>query len=361
MKRSLVTLFVLAACSNEGAPPAAPVAAAPATTETSSSATRWVTARAPHGSALLEAPAQVLAAPASRAVIAPPLRARIVAVRAVPGATVAAGAPLVDVVIPEAAAAAAAYRAASDELAAHARRAEQLGALRKEGLARGADLASVELELARLRGARDVAATTLRAAGFAVAEAGALAASGGRTTLRAPVAGTVVAVDAVVGASRDAEDVVVELAGDGATRVEARLPRALPADAAVEVVLPGAAPLAAKLVGVAPTRDPDGTMRAWFELATPAPAGAQGRVRARVPDGQAAIVPASALGRDRDGAFVWRREHDQPRRVVVQVLAASGADALVEGIAVGDAVAADAAAVTPTTPTTSAAREAGTP
>lgn len=344
MNRSLlfVVLAVTAACTEAKSPPAAPPVMPP---PASSASVRWVAATSPKGTALLEAPAHVIVSPAGKAVITAPLRARIVAVHAQPGAAVARNAALVEVVLPEAAAAASAYLAAVDEIAAHDKRASQLEALQKEGLGKQADVAAVQLELARLRGVRDTAAATLRAAGLEVGGARGLVSSGGRTTLRAPIAGVVTAVAAVVGASHPPEEALVEIAGGGATRVEARLPRSLPPTAKVEFVAIGAAPIAATFVSSAPSREPDGATRAWFELATPAPAGASGRLRGTLPDTAAVLVPVTALSREATGAIVWKRHGDRPAKVAVQVLATSGADALVEGIAVGDQVAAVAAEV----------------
>lgn len=338
-RMSIVILVVtLAACSGDTPPPVpAPVA--------SSAAVRWVAARSPAGTPLLEAPAHVIAPPGGTAVITAPLRARILGVSTQPGATVTRGTALVEVVLPEAAAAASTYLAAVGELEAHERRASQLEALQKEGLGRQSEVASVQLELARLRGARDTAAATLRAAGLDVAAARGLVATGGRTTLRAPIDGVVVSVTAVLGASHAPEERLVELVAGGATRVEARLPRSLPPAATLEFVAVGAPPIAATLVSIAPSREPDGTMRAWFELASPAPPGASGRLRGTLPDSAAVLVPTTALARDATGAFVWKRARDTQARVRVQVLASSGADALVEGLAVGDEVAAVASAV----------------
>ncbi|MGN6103505.1 MAG: hypothetical protein ACTHU0_00125, partial [Kofleriaceae bacterium] len=185
---------------------------------------------------------------------------------------------------------------------------------------------------------------TLRAAGLSLADARALAASGGRVPLRAPIAGTVTSVAAVVGASAPSDAALVELASGGATRIEARLPRVLPEGARLDFLAVGSAPVEATLVSLAPVRDPDGTTRAWLELAAPAAPGTAGRLRARVAAGSAAVVPASAIGRDETGTFVWRRD-TTARRAPVRVLATSGADALVDGIAVGDQVAAVASAI----------------
>lgn len=342
MKRTSLWMFfaLVAACKDEPPPPApAPVA--------SSAPVRWVSARSPAGTPLLEAPAHVIAPPGGTAVVSAPLRARVLGVSTQPGATVTRGTALVEVVLPEAAAAASTYLAAVGEIEAHEQRASQLEALQKEGLGRQSEVASVQLELARLRGARDTAAATLRAAGLEVAAARGLVTSGGRTTLRAPIDGVVVVVNAVVGASHAPEERLVELVAGGATRVEARLPRPLPQAATLEFVAVGSSPIAATLVATAPSREPDGTTRAWFELASPAAPGASGRLRGTLPDSAAVLVPATALVREPEGTFVYKRARDTHSRVRVQVLASSGADALVEGLAVGDEVAAVASAVEP--------------
>lgn len=335
-----LAIALASGCDARDATPAPAAAPGP-----SSAPVPWVAARPPAATALLEAPARVVPAPDGRAVITPPLRARILAVRTQVGSTVEANAPLLDVALPEAAAAAAAYLAASDELAAHERRASQLEGLRAEGLARVGDLASIQLEIAQLRGAREIAATTLRAAGVPLAHAKGLAASGGRTTLRAPVAGVVIAMNAVLGASHAPEETLVELAAGAASRIEARLPRPLPAGARVEFVPIGGEAIAAKVVTVAPTRDADGSTRVWLDLDAPAPAGALGRIRGTLPETAAVAIPTGALGRASDGAFVWKRDGDRPTRTPVRVIATSGAEALVEGIALGDEVAALASAI----------------
>lgn len=333
-------ILALVACSD---PPAAPVLAL----GPSSASVRWVEARAPGGTALLEAPASVLASPGGHAVVAAPLRARIVAIATQPGATVTKGQVLVEVALPEAVAASGAYLAAADEITAYEARAKQLAALQQEGLARQADVAAVNLELAKLRGVRDTAAATLRAANLEVSSARALAASGGRTTLRAPIAGTVMAVTAIAGATVAPEAPLVEIVAAGATRIEAHLPRDLPPNVRVEFVAVGAPAIVATFVASAPSREPDGTTKAWFELASPAPANAAGRIRATLPDGAAVLVPATALAREGADQIVFRRTGDATAQVRVRVLATSGGDALVEGLAVGDRIAAVATLVTP--------------
>ena len=76
------------------------------------------------------------------------------------------------------------------------------------------------------------------------------------------------------------------------------------------------------------------------------PAGTAGRIRvAGTVDG--AAIPATAIGHSPDGEFVWRSDRGVPRKVPVRVVASSGGDAIVEGIAVGDEIASAAVEVTP--------------
>jgi len=345
MRRLLAILALVTAapaCAERDAPVASAVshAAAPSSAEV-----RWRAARSPAGAALLEAPARVLAAPDGRTVVAPPLRARVVAVIAIAGREVAAGAAVVEVALPDAAAAAASYLAAVGQIAAHEHRALQLEGLRAEGLARTADLATVELELARLRGERDIAATTLRAANLAVADAGELASHGGRTMLRAPRGGLVTKVTAVVGATASPDEPLVEISGGGSKRIEASLAYPLPADAEFELELAGAGPTAVQLVAIAPSREADDTTRAWFDAGTALPAGALGKLRAHLRSGTAVTIPAAAIGRDSDGTFAWRRDAGRAQRAAIRVLATSGAEALVSGLREGEQIASNAQTV----------------
>jgi hypothetical protein len=335
-------LAVVAACSTASAPAPAPGP------DTSSASVRWQPAGSPRGTALLEAPARVVAGADSRTLVTAPLRARIVAVRTAIGDRVDRGAALLEIAMPEAAAAAADYLAALDQLAAHERRATQLADLRTEGLARAADVASIELEVARLRGTRDRAATTLRAANLALGDSGGLAARGGRVVLRAPRSGMVTRLTAVVGAIQAADDVLVELSGGGSTRVEVALAYPLPPGAEFELAV-GEVTSRARLVGLAPDRGADGTRRAWFEAEQSLPAGASGRLRVIVSRG-AVTVPAAAVATDDGGAYVWKRDGGPPVRVAVEVLVTSGGDALVVGPAEGDSIASVAGAVTEVAP-----------
>lgn len=333
----VVALAVLGAACSKEAPVAPPSSAA------SSSSVRWRAVRGPGETALLEAPARVVPDANGHALVTAPLRARVVAIRVALGSEVVAGVPLVEIAMPEAAIAAAEYLAALDQLEASQRRAAQLAELRSEGLARASEISALEIDLAKLRGARDVAAATLHSANVPLRDARAMATGGGRTTLRASRAGRITRLAAVVGATVAPEDPLIEIAGSGSTRVEATLAYPLPPGSRFTLQLGGASS-EARLVGVAPARDADGTSRAWFDVDQPLPSGAPGRIRV-MPPGTTVTVPAAAVATDDQGTFVWRRENGQARRLGVQVLITSGADALVTGPSEGDSIASVASSV----------------
>lgn len=305
----------------------------------------WVKARAPENLSLLEAPAKVLAPPGALGAVTAPFPGRVVKIHVRPGQEVAAGDPVADVAMVELVRAAAEYQAAGTRLAAYKRRKEQLDKLRADGLARLADLAEVETQLASALADQQAAIGTLRAAGAGPGDAGSLVAKGGALTLRSPVAGVVLEVNAAIGEGRDATaGPIARIAGRGPTRIEARLAHAPPAGARFEIVPPQGAPFAAHLVATSPVvESADGTVRTWFEpdAEVSLPHGSACRVRVLVDPKTAAVaVPAKAVGL-RDGkAVVLTRKSETP--VPVVVLSTSGADALVQGpIAPGDEVAAE--------------------
>lgn len=325
---------------------------------TSSAAARWVSARAAVDATLLRWPARVIAAETSQAAVTAPFPGRISRCLTKPGAEVAKGAPLVEMIVPELAQAAASVTAAEVRLAAYRERQSQLRALRAEGLARVDELAEVDMRMAEARADELRAQAVLRVAGLATAEAPALAASGGVVTLRAPLAGVVTSLDAPMGEARGPGDgPLARLAAPGAVRVEARLGPELPAVSGLRYVFLGASGVEVPLVlaALSPTADArDGLRPAWFDPAQGKPSavpsaspvlvpGVPGVLAGRLgPSSTEVIVPARAVGRRGGRPFVWRRKGEDGERVAVELALLSGGEALVRGLHAGDLVAAEA-------------------
>jgi biotin carboxyl carrier protein len=324
---SRVGLALLLALGALGCPaPAGP--AAPE--ETKAPAPTWVAVRVAGDEAVLEAPARVLAGPGAAAMVTPPMRATVVRLRVRPGDSVDAGAPLVDVLMPEVLEAAGRHEGARARLEAWTERRTQLAQLRAEGLARALDVSEAAARVAEARAELQAARAVLVAAGLREGDAAGLLSGTGAVPLRAPIAGVVTAVTAALGESREpGAGPLVQLVGTGAARVEARLPRAAtPGD--WRLVTP-AGEARVKLVGAAPAADPrDGVFLAWFEPEGDAAltAGLQGRVVLRgTGSTRLHLVPATALQR-RDGVpgVVTRKGH-----VPLTVVRCEARDCLVDG------------------------------
>jgi membrane fusion protein, heavy metal efflux system len=355
----LLALAVLSACARpaadppHGSPPSSPPAAP------TSVPAPWVPVRPPRDVSLLEMPAQVLVAPESSGAVTPPFTARVVRVLVRAGERVDKGAPVVEVVMPQVVSAAGAYAAARTRVEAYGRRKAQLDSLRAEGLARSAELSEVETRVAEARADQQTALATLRSAGIGVDEAARTLDGNGALALPSPVNGTVIEVQAAVGESRDGGGrPFARIAGESRPRIEARLSHRLPRDARFEFVVAAGGRHPVTLVSQAPLVDPsDGTTLSWFEPAPEVrlPGGVVGRLRITLPaDTLAVVVPASAIdreagreagragGRAAGRTQVIVRHGDLGRRVDVEVLAASGADAVVLGdLGLSDEVAAD--------------------
>jgi multidrug efflux pump subunit AcrA (membrane-fusion protein) len=330
----LAFLSVVSACDKAPALPA-PLPAAEALAP--SAPTRWVAARALTDEALLEAPARVLAAPESSAVVATPATARVVRVRVRPGQRVTAGEAVLDVQMPSVLQAAGALSAASLKLEAALRRKTQLDALQAEGLVRSADVLELDAQLASLKADAQAARASLRGAGVSDAAAEQLLSGDGTVSLRAPLSGVVVAVEVHPGEVREPSGLpLLHISGEGALQVEARLPAGLPLGRLVFVDGAGhASPLDAC------TRSPrldehDGTRLTWCTPSADAglSAGAVGRARL-LPDEGWVLVPAGAVAQ----GVVQVREGETHHAVPVQLVASSGADAIVVGVRRGAQVA----------------------
>jgi len=340
MNRLLVCCLLAAACEKAAAPPSTPTAPLSATSAT----TRWVDTRSAEDTALLEAPARVLASPDGVASIAPPLQARVVRVRVRPGQRVSVGEPLIDVLMPELLHAAGDLAGEQMKVDAYTRRRTQLEVLKSEGLVRLAELAEVEAQLATARADAQAARATLRASGVSDKQAEALVSGDGVLSLRAPIAGLVTSVEATPGEVRDpAGRPLAQLVGLGEGRVEARLP-SNPSDGARFSFHSGALTLLVDLISVSPRFEPsDGSRLAWFSARADAgvlPIGATGRMRVSA-DASWSVVPSRALIERGGTVRVRQRTPSGSALIDVRVIARSGAEAVVVGLDPGTQVAAD--------------------
>jgi membrane fusion protein, heavy metal efflux system len=336
------TVLLASACGKKGAAPEE-------TPPTPSARTPWVKARSSEGVPLLEAPAQVLPSPEGQAAVVPPYRARILKVLVRPGQKVAKGQPLVEVVMPEVSTAAGAYTAATTRVDACGRRRAQLETLKVEGLVRLADVIEAETKLAEAQADQQSAAAALRAAQIEPAEAADIVSGKRAVALRSPITGMVTAVGAGVGDSREpGGEPVVRVSGEGDSRVEARFAR--PPDtagSAFSFVASSGGTYPLTLVARAPLVDPrDGTISVWLvpEAGTRLQGGITGRVVVTLPGVVgAAVVPSRAVALSEGKTYVVARRDGKSVKVPVDVVASSGAEALVIGVAADEEVAADAA------------------
>lgn len=311
-----------------------------------STETPWVAARAPEGLSLLEAPAELVPPASAKGAVSPPFSAKILKVHVEHGHIVEEGAAIVDVLMPELARAAGAYLAAATRLDAQSKRKTQLEALRKDGLARLSEMADVDGNIADARANQQITLATLKIAGLGPKDASALATSGGKITLKSPIAGIVTEIDAVIGETREPSSApIARIERAGSARVEARFSQRPPTQVRYIFVGPLGQTIALELVAEAPSvSGRDGAVAAWFESREPIglPHGTLGKVRVVLdPKSGAVAIPASAVTLKDGKPAVVSRKTD--RILPVKVLSTSGADALVEGdLQAGDEVASDA-------------------
>lgn len=323
MKTSIPILALLVGCTNAEVQPAVATAVADA------GQAQWAEAAAPGDTVMLEAPARVLAGPGSEAVVTTPMRATIIRVRVRAGDPVTVGAPLIDVLMPEALDAAGRFEGARARLAAWTERWTQLQQLRTEGLARSLDVSEAAARVAEAKADAQTARATLLAAGLKENDVAALLSGNGTTSLKAPVTGVITSINATVGESRDATSgALLQLASAGTVRIEARFPRPPPEGGWTLVTGSGRQPVS--LISRAPTADPrDGTFVAWFEASGSAPvAGTLGRVTLETQQVADVVrVPARAVHRVGGIPTVMTRDAS----VSVDVLQCGGSDCLVRG------------------------------
>lgn len=293
--------------------------------------------------ALLEAPARIVGAPGSEAQVAATHAARVIAVHVRAGDRVEAGAPIVDVVMPDVLEAAARLTSVAAARELRTRRRLELASLEGEGLVDRARVFEQEAEIASLDTSQASALATLRAASIRASQARSLLEQGS-LTLRSPLSGVVREVNAVVGEARTPTDPpFAVIVAPVPARIEARFAQPPPRGAAFEfVALDGTrVPLASE--PVAEILDPrDGVRLVWFSPSreTPALAGTRGRIEVRVEAPDVVELDARALVVDARGTFVDRLdEAGGATRLAVEVLTASSTRAIVRGpLTVGDRV-----------------------
>lgn len=342
MKRTLLVMSLcLVACGRDetSAPPEEP-AAPPAHTV----ALRWVPVMVPEDASLLEAPGVVRAAAEATGEVSSSYRARVERVHTRVGSVIERGDPVVDVLAPEVFEAAATYVGTSKRLELHAERAAELEQLRGEGLVEKSKVFEQRMLAAELEARRDEARAILRAAGVSTGAARALT-NGGALTLRAPVSGIVVEVDAQPGEIRDAgTGPLARIRGEGSARVEVRTPSPWPQGERATLELADGREIALRGEPVASAIDPtSGTHMHWLvpEEERSLPDGLRGVVRIAARDG-IWEVPAGAVQQEGTSSTVLRRRAGGVTQIEVVVVTSSGASALVRGpLQKGDEVAAD--------------------
>ncbi len=317
-----------------------------------SASSAWVEVAAAGDATLLEAPAEVVADPDAVAEVAATFRVHVDEVLVRAGDQVAAGDVLLRVTAPGLLEAAAAQRSAEAHAAVLRARRERLEQLRREGLMEQSKIFELDVALAEVDGRRRAAAATLRASGLSPAALGRLGKSG-EVELVSPIAGVVREVEVHLGQVREpGAGPMLRIVGSGGSRVQARLVAAIPEGSRFEFVLGDGRVVD---LGERPTTTlvvpEDGTTLAWWDVAGDAGAlspGLPGRVRGRVVDESLHQVPSAALAFEAERTVVFRRAEDgQPTAVAVEVVAVSGATALVRGpLSVGESIVSNAATVT---------------
>ncbi len=326
----------------EVGPAAAPTTSAVAADRhtASSSAFAWRPARSSADAAPEEYPARLLRSPGAAAVIVPPLPARVLEIMVKAGDTIAKGAPVARVVMPEADGAAAMLQGAERALVVLNQRRAQLASLESEGLVRAADVAALDLEIARQHADKLKARAVLAGSGVG---------GGGTIVLRSPIDGVVTDVTAMLGEYRRPEDgPMISVRGRMGQRVEATF-SAAPDTNATYGFRTTTGQVALTLVTSIPAPTGAGYL-AWFDAAQESelPSAAQGRVivqAAKSPD--LWVVPATAVGRTATSAFVVLRVREGAAATTlnVELVHIANADALVRAaIPAGALIASDVVA-----------------
>ena len=323
----VASLFIMGCKgTSEPAPQPASTSASVGRESAPSSDFSWVSVRPGSAAAPEEHPAKLLRTSASEAVVVAPLTARVMSLLVKPGDAVDKGAPIAVVVMPELDSASASVAAADASLAVLQKRRERLGKLEGEGLVRDADVAALDLEIARHQAERLRGRAIVQAAGGA---------QGGSVTLRTPLGGVVMEIGATLGELRRPEDgPLARVRNRTGQRIEATLPQKPALDGRYS--FHGAdGDFEVRLVNQVTAPSGLGYL-AWFEAApnVELPSANEGRLRIAAPIGADLFaVPASAVGQDGPRRFVvvCTPKGEGSKVVEVELVRLANAEALVRG------------------------------
>jgi len=337
LRLTALVCLVLGACSASEAPAAKTDAPTPA-----SASSPFVAITKPVDRSILDAPAVVRASSLASGEVTASTPLRIARVHVQVGDPVSVGDPIVDAYSPEVLDAAASYLSSASRARIHDRRADQLEALRGEGLVGRAQVFQERATAADLRASHLSAVALLRSSGVDPEDASSLL-ERGFVTLSAPVDGIVTELSARVGRSYDRGAApIATISGTAPARIEIRTTGEWPRAESIEFVAGDGRAIALEPVPIAAVVVPsDGTKRSWFAPIDPVdlPDGLMGTVR--LTEAQDVWeVPATAVLQRAGKSTLVRRRGGISETVTVEVVSASGASALVRGpLTAGDLVA----------------------
>ncbi|MGB8328866.1 MAG: efflux RND transporter periplasmic adaptor subunit [Polyangiales bacterium] len=335
--RAAIIVLTLAACTGSPGPPQEQESAPAA-----SAFSRFVAISRPIDLSILQAPAVVRTESAASGEITAPTPLRIARVHVQLGDLVSTGDAIVDVYAPDVLDAAAAYLATASQTDNHERRADQLEALLAEGLVDRSEVFQLRARAAELRADRLRAIAILRSSGVDPKDAGTLI-ERGVVTLRAPVDGVVTELSARIGRSfQPGVTAIARVTGKAPARIEVRTAEHWPAASRIVFSAGDGTNIELEPTAIASVVVPeDGTIRSWFRPKAPIALadGLAGTAKVLAAD-DVWEVPSRAISQQGGASVLMRRRGDTTERIDVEVLAASGASALVRGpFAPGDLVA----------------------
>ncbi len=333
----LPTLALFWACSAPSSPPSDSGAERPM-----SSAVRFVKARPADDIALLEVPAQAVVASGVDGKVAVLERALVRKILVRAGDQIEAKDPIAVVVIPEVVRAAAELLATRARLGGLSQRLAELRALQREGLTRKEQLFELEREVSGLEAQQLTAKAALSAYGLSESEAQRIAVEGS-LTLRSPVRGVIAEVRGVVGGVIEASTTIAEIRGLGNVRIEATVPRPIPAEARAEFVDTQGRHFMLRSTPVGSVPD-NGGERVWLELAEPSvlPGDLSGRLVLRLSGPAITSVPSRAIQtRGSSARVLSKTTTGELRPLEVEVLLSSPSSAIVRGLREGTEIASD--------------------